>query len=195
MAVAEVCHSTLFTLPERRSQAPNGFWTTASQVEAVSFAGESVHIQIHSLAHSQSCVTERSGTVRVSASVARRRTDSAGRRSDELNIHANDGLDVCGVDFVLVRTVLVGTGLDVVHAIAQVHCEILPNLGELTSQNWRYVRDQFPSRRWFLLHLRSCPLSHRPSPPSRSRCGRMAQKPMDRQSEHHRTCHHHYFLV
>ena len=49
----------------------------------------------------------------------------------ERHIHANEGFfDLCGVDLVLIRTVLEGTDLGVVHAIAQVHCEVLPTLGE-----------------------------------------------------------------
>ena len=88
------------------------------------------YLQIHSLSQFRTCVTKRSGDRRVSASSARRRADRAARRADERNLHANEGLDHCGVDLVLVRTVLEGTDLHVVHAIAQVHREILPTLGE-----------------------------------------------------------------
>ena len=95
-----------------------------------SFTGECVHLQILSLAQFRTRVTKRSGAGRVPASSARRRADRAARRADERNLHANEGLDHCGVNLVLVRTVLEGTDLHVIHAIAQVHREILPTLGE-----------------------------------------------------------------
>ena len=115
---------------ERLSQARDGFQTTACQVEAASFTGECVHLQIHSLSQFRTRVTKRSGAGRVPASSARRRADRTARRADERNLHANEGLDHCGVDLVLVRTVLEGTDLHVIHAIAQVHREILSTLGE-----------------------------------------------------------------
>ena len=66
----------------------------------------------------------------VSAASARRHADRTTRRANERDIHAKDGFDHCGVDLVSVRTVLEGTELNVVNAITQVHCEILPILGE-----------------------------------------------------------------
>ena len=43
---------------------------------------------------------------------------------------SNEGFDHCGVDLVTVRAVLKGTDLNVVNAVAQVRCEILPTFGE-----------------------------------------------------------------
>ena len=123
-------HKASLTLRERLSQSRDGFQTTARQVEAASFTDGCVHLQIHSLTHFRTCVTKVSGTGMVSASSARRYTDRAAPRLDERNIHANEGFAHCGADLVLVRTVLEGADLNFVNAIADVHWEILPSLGE-----------------------------------------------------------------
>ena len=109
------------------SQARGGLQTTARQLEAASFTGRCVHLQIHSLSQFQTCATGRSGTGRVSA---RRHADGVARCADELDVHVKEEFDRCDADHVPVRTVLEGTDLNFVNATAEVYCEILLILGE-----------------------------------------------------------------
>ena len=51
-------------------------------------------------------------------------------QDEQTNLQANEGLGQCDVEFVLVRSVLKGADLTVVHAAAQVHYVILHALGE-----------------------------------------------------------------
>ena len=107
-------------------------WTScpknlARQVGAASFTHGCVHLPIQS--RPISCVCNRtSDNVTVSASAALRCIHGTAQQSDERDCHTNEGLDPCDVDFVWVRTVL-GTDQDIVHAIVQVRCEILPVVG------------------------------------------------------------------
>ena len=80
------------------------------------------HPKPHPLrAAARSLITHRSGTRKVSASRARRKADGAARRARVRRLPANEGLDHSGVELVLVRNILEGADLDVVHAAAQVH--------------------------------------------------------------------------
>ena len=60
-------------------------------------------------------------------------------------MHMNEGLDHCGVDLVLIRTVPEGNDLNVDDATDPVYCEILPTLGEQLFQT-RDTSVVIPSR-------------------------------------------------